>query len=315
VLIGLRWPLLLLVQGALRYLGSPVCPTPSEVDDQLKQVAPELLQSPERRLVLIEKTRDALAVRLYQDEGVLIAEKTIPGVKTCLEQARIVAALLASWTSDVTVSGLPPPALLTVQPAAAPEPRPQEPVAPAVTATVNVDETAHWLGELGAGAGGSIAGNGTAAVALELLAGLYGAKHPFGVQLSFSGTGTRSLTVGDGMAQWQRFAGGVGGSARFGSRTLKLEVDAELLAGLLTASGHGYLVSNSTSTFDAGVALSSRLTWSVAGGFLTWLQVGVSIWPGTQYVQVVSGSTPVDSERIPPVDFWLALGGSIVGGI
>jgi hypothetical protein len=160
-----------------------------------------------------------------------------------------------------------------------------------------------------------VAGNGTFAFGGELLTGLTPGGRPYGGQLTLSGTAARSLTLGDGSARWQRFALGLGGHGTFGAGELKLELGAAFLAGLLYARGTGFLVSRSSTTFDPGIGLSTRLRWDFNRHWLAWLQAGASVWLGSERVQILAGDTAVSSVQIPPLDLFVTLGVSVTADL
>jgi len=134
-----------------------------------------------------------------------------------------------------------------------------------------------------------------------------------GAQLSLAGTGIRSLAVGDGSANWQRFYLGLGGQGVLGSGTLKLELGAAFLFGLLSLSGNGYSESFSSTVFDPGIGASVRVLWRFAPDWASWLQLGASFWLRAQEVQVLAVPTSYTA-RVPPVDLSLSLGLSLIGG-
>ncbi len=141
-----------------------------------------------------------------------------------------------------------------------------------------------------------------------MLAGLGPRGGAYGGQLRLSGTTSRSLAIGPGTARWQRTALSLGGYGSFGAGDWKLELGAELLGGVLSASGTGFLVARSGSTLEAGVAIGPRLRWNFARDWILWAQFEGSLWLKAETVQVLAGSSAVASAQIPSVDASAMLG-------
>ena len=298
-------PLLLsLAQGALRFLGSPQCPDPAAIQTQLRALDPAALDSQELHLVMLESRTDGVQMRSsFDEQGQLLEERLLPGPMSCTEWARFSAAVLATWETDLAVPGrstshAPPVAPLQTWkgPESSPPPALKDP----------------WRWEVGFGISGSLAGNGTFALGGEVLAGLAPPHSPFGGQLILAGTGIRSLAVGDGSTNWQRFYLGLGGDGVLGRGALRLDLGAAFLFGLLSLSGKGYSESLSSLVFDPGVGVSARGLWRFAPAWSAWAQLGGAFWPKAQEAQVLAGATAYTA-RIPPVDFSLTLGLSFVG--
>jgi len=297
--------MLSLAHGALRFLGSPQCPDQASVQAQLRALDPAAVDSPQLHLVMLESRSDGLQVRLFDEQGQLLEERLLPGSMDCTEWARFVAAVLATWETDLAVPGRSAQHAMRavpIQTSKGPEPSP-----------VPAREDS-WRWEVGLGVSGSLAGNGTFAFGGELLAGLAPPHGPFGGQLILGGTGIRSLVIGDGSTNWQRFYLGLGGDGALGSEALKLDLGAALLFGLLSLSGKGYPESFSSSVFDPGIGVAARGLWRFAPAWSTWAQLGASFWLKAQEAQVLAGATAYTA-RIPPVDLSLTLGLSLMGPI
>jgi hypothetical protein len=322
------WLVFTVAHASLRLLGDSHCPAAADVEAQLRLVDPDMLDSTTEHLVVLDRQNDNLRVRLFDADGQEREARSLAGPKTCEEWAQITAALLASWDAkvaspDLPLSGPPPPP--------PPEPRhpalPPAPVAGAATgATVastasNPDSAAaekkgpRFQGEIGVGLLGAVAGNGTLAIGGQLLAGLAPTNHPYGALLTVVGTSSRSLALGDGTARWQRFSMGLGGYGTLGRKRLKLDLGAEFLAGLLSVKGTDFSTSRSSLIFDPGVGLFARFKWTFSRHGLAWLNLGAALFPVAQEVQVLAGTTPVFSARIPPLDFSATLGLSFAGGL
>ncbi len=302
----------LLSLGALRFLGSPQCPDKASIEAQLRAVAPSLLDAATHDLVMLEMREGGLQVRLFDDEGRELADRYLPGPMNCNEWAEITAALLVTWETDLAVPPDVSAPAFSALPATPPRERGSKAPEPAPLKT----PVARWHGEVGVGISGSLASNGTAALGGELWAGLEPPHGAYGGELTLSGTGSRSLPLGDGSVKWQRFVAGLGGHGTLGSSTLKLQLGGAFLFGLLSVGGTGYVEPRSALAFDPGLAISGRAIWRLAPAWLTWAQLGASFWPKRQEVQVLTGTVTVyGTEVIPPVDLSLTLGISLAGDL
>jgi hypothetical protein len=287
----------------LHFIGDSRCPGPAAVDAQLRRIAPGVLEG---KAVQIDTLASGLRVRLFDDGGRLLRERTISGPKTCAQWAQISAALLATWAAALVAPDPP----LSDLPSSVPPP-PAE-AAPSASSRAS---SARWTGELGLGFMGTLANDGSAALALEILAGLTPPRRPYGAQLTLNGTTSRSLPVGDGTAHWQRFALGLGAHGTLGSEELKLEIGAAFLAGLVTSYGSGFPVPSHSADFDPGIAPSVRGRWEFARSWLAWLQIGASFWLKSENVQELSGTTLVHSSQVPPVDLFVTVGLSLTADL
>jgi hypothetical protein len=293
--------ILSIAHGALRFLGNPQCPTAEAVEAQLRALSPASLDGAESHLVLLETRPDGLQMQLFDERGRLLEQRLMPGPMDCEMGARFAAAVLATWETNLAVVGQPNPPAVTTTPAA--------------KATESETPAPHrdpWRWEAGLGLSGFLAGNGTFALGGELLGVLAPPHGAFGGELSLVGTGIRSLTVGTGSANWQRYYLGLGGEAELGHDALRLQLGAAFLFGLLSLSGTGYTESFSSSVFDPGIGVSARAIWRFEPSLAAWLQLGASLWLKAQEVQVLDGANTYTA-RVPPVDLSLSVGLSLVG--
>jgi hypothetical protein len=256
---------------------------------------------------MLETRADGLQVSLFDDQGRQLEERFLPGPMTCAESGRLAAALLATWETSLV-----PPELPAAIPAGSPVVPPQQQAGQPNPAKPGEPR---WQGEIGLGFSGSLASDGAGALGGELLASLGPPSGSYGGELTFAGTGYRSLPVGNGTASWQRFALGLGGYGRLGSGPLKLELGGQFLFAILDSKGQGFATTRTDQAFDPGIGLSSRALWRFAPSWWAWLQLGVSFWPKTQEVQVLTGATTVTATQVPPVDLSLTLGLSLAGGL
>ena len=299
--------LLVLGPAALHFLGDQACPDQASVEAQVRRIDPGAFDRKTRHLALIEPRADGLEVRLFDEDGHLLEQRLLDGSKSCPEWARIAAALLATWETDLAAPDL----AFGDQPSAS-----GTSATPTVASIESVQSGPLSHGpsvqlEVGLGAGGAGAGADSFAAGGEILAGLGPRGGAYGGELTLNATTSRSLAVGAGSAQWQRTALSLGGYGTFGTGGAgewKLELGAAVLGGVLSASGTGFLVARSGSTLEAGVEVMPRLRWNFAPHWLLWAQFGGALWLKAETVQVLTGSSAVSSAQIPSVDASAMLG-------
>jgi hypothetical protein len=112
-----------------------------------------------------------------------------------------------------------------------------------------------------------------------LTAGLWG--RAFGLVLSATGTALHDGALGRGRTTWTRAAVGLGPGYRLGSGSVRLDVRAELLAGLVWARGEGYDVDRSAfaASPGGGAALELSRSW---GSLLFSVGLSAAAWPFAQ---------------------------------
>jgi hypothetical protein len=301
------WPLLALVSGGIHFLGDQACPDRSSAEEQLRRIDPGALQGKPRHFALLEPQAGGLGVRLFDEQGNQLEQRILDGTKSCSDWARIAAALLATWETDLAA----PDQTFADE---APRPRPEEHrLPPAVQLQVVPVAPGRRLQlELGVGAGAASAGASEVAGGGTLLVALGPERRPFGVRLTLEGTTLRGQTVGGGAASWQRTGLSIGGFDAFGNGPWKVELGGALLAGILTARGSGFEVSQSASSLEPGLEICPRLRWDFAREWMAWAQFGGALWFKTETVQVLSGSQAISSAAIPTFDASVTLGLSLL---
>jgi len=293
--------LALLAPTALHFLGDQTCPDRASTEAQLREIDPDALDSKARHFALLEPQPNGLRVRLFDDEGHLLEERLLDGSKSCAEWAKISAALLATWEIDLAAPDFEPARRVLTAAAASPSP---------ITTSQGVRVAARpgaLQAEVGLGLGptAGLTGDASSALGGELMLGLSSRAYLFGGQLVFSGSTARSLSVGGGTAEWQRFALSLGGHGTFTRGDFRLELGAAFLASLLSASGRGFLVASSATAINPGLGVSSRLGWQLTRNWLAWLQGGTSLWLNSE---ILAGSTAVSAAQIPSIDLFATLG-------
>jgi hypothetical protein len=306
VLPGFPILVLALAPGTLRFLGDQACPDNKEVQAEIRRLNPAVLEGTRRHLVLLQLSKDALEVRLFDEDGHLLEERVLRGPETCAGWARTAAVVLVTWEAELIGPAVPLPAF--------PVPEPAPKVAPPVASPrpfVPPEHHAHWLGEIGAGFIGSVASDGMAAPGAEVRASMGPAERRYGGQLTLLVLAPRTVSLAPGSASWERFAVGLGGHLTLGPQRLKVELDADALAGLLVSKGVGFSTTRTATAFDPGLMASARLGWFF-GRWLIWLQVGGVAWLRAEHVQVFGGPSPPASAPIPQAEVLAILGLSLV---
>jgi len=288
-----------LAAGALRVLGSSTCPTPFEVQAQLDRLPPT--GSAERTAVLKSRPsaarRTELLIQVFDERDVLQGERTLPAHDDCGVLAVAVATLLRGLEMDLGEAPppLPPPAATAVE-------RAQK------TAPPSLPRSASF--EIGAAVEGSMALDGTGAVAGLVLASVVLRQSRVWPELSLQFESARSLTLGVGAATWQRFwvAPGVQIDLLRSTR-LWMSAHAGIPLGAAFASGARYDINRSGASFDlaiaSGLRVGLRSPRARAPPFLPWADLWVIGWP-IPHVLSVAGES--GRATLPQVEFEVGLG-------
>lgn len=242
-----------------------------------------------------------VVTRRGRDGGPEQQESVKTGLR-CADAAREIAVILAAWEFQGR------PSLPSVFPArpVPPAPAPILPVAPppspAVTAVATERATApgaatapaRWA--LGLGAGGVLAAS---SVAPSLVGEVtWGRRNGGGLRLGAGATGTQTLTVGTGEANWSRASLSLGGTyATRGERYGGL-VRGDLVAGWWSLGGSGFATNLHGAQRLLGAEVALRGTRGLGAGEL-WLEAAVGLWPGTHTVEVAGAA---GSRSLPTAD-------------
>ncbi len=312
------WLLLpLTVLGALT-LGAPAilvegtanCPTAEQVRQELSKLeppgggpppAPPPPSPPAARVdqapaagppdavrVGIDTVDGELRVRLRGGAETL-AEKRFQAGPSCLELATAAAVVIAAWEADLAsgvllTPGLPPP----LGPGPAVSKAPPAPIE-APPGRLRYELAAGFVASF---AGAGFAPGGTVEAALGL------GRWPLWARLAVTATSTRAEQVGTGEVSWTRVGFGLGPSYLGLRGAWRIEAHLLAVAGLIAASGSGFVQTAGIVDFDPGLRGGLRLGRRLAGG--TALFVGASAlgWPGRQRLHVNGVARPVEPSRL-----------------
>jgi hypothetical protein len=240
-------PFFLAAASAMRIHGSSACPSPEDVGKSLETLG---VVVPSNQSVELENSPQGLRVRLVDQEGSRLAEKSFPKGASCAWLADATAQVLATWENR-------PPSLNLVAPELVADPEPTG-TAQMETATVinPVEPTSSSLPwELGLGAALYYA-NAVQPPGILAFASLGG--RPAFFRLSVDLELDTTVITNSGSQTWNRPALGLGGGYRFEPSFGSFELAAELLMGVLVVNGDGPPPVRLRG-FDAGLRLSGYL--------------------------------------------------------
>jgi hypothetical protein len=159
--------------------------------------------------------------------------------------------------------------------------------------------------EIGIAGVGSISGG--VAPGVGLYAAYGGAESGLGVQLSFYGTGYRTVDgPGTGSTDWTRIVGAIGARYRLSSDELLLDLAANVAGGSYLVHGHGYSMNSSSQSMAVGLGAGARLTWR-RSRLAPWMSIDAVNWLGPHDIVIVGVA---DTRSIPSLDLLLSLGAS-----
>jgi hypothetical protein len=212
--------------------GDSSCPSPAQVARRAAALAD--VGAPAAR-ARVDRSGAALRVRLTDERGGAIAERTLAATGTCDELAEVVAVTLVAWVAELRPERVP-----SLQLPASPQPEPAPP-----------PSLATW--DLGAGVGAGVA-QGGAAVGASVLAAVHAGASGWGVAVRASGAGEREVAVGAYTAAWRRWELAIGPSFQRPLGAWRLAASAGLAAGWLTAEGRNFPRNQSASRFSPGAS-------------------------------------------------------------
>jgi hypothetical protein len=233
------------------------CPRSTEVGARVATLLAGDAAAAPPSLARIEHAGRTLRVRLADERGVAIAERTLPATSNCAEMAEVVAVTITSWLTQ-----LRPERLL---------PLPRLPSAEAQPPTVH----APLAFDVGVGAGASV-GEGGAAPAAGLILSLHTGAGGLGVLARAGGSTGHDVSIGSSTARWRRWDATVGPSYQFLLGRWRLAAGAGFSAGWFSAGGQTFAVNQSAGRFSPGVGALLRLDRPF-GGWSSWLVVGAAI--------------------------------------
>ncbi len=223
---------------------------------------------------------DGLALILRDPQLNVLAHHHFVGPASCEVRALTIAAVIAAWTGDLRSATAPAPVPSLMQP---PPPR------------LDYEVGGEFLASV---AGRSFAPGG---LAYGLLT-----KHRqrWAGRFAIIGTGSRSFALGEGNVAWTRLAVSVGAVVRFFPRRFYLDIQADLLNGLLRTEGSGFSANGVAWAFDPGLSIGVRGGIRFRTGSASF---GVSAfgWPREQRVRVAYLS---EQPTVPRFDIVLSAG-------
>jgi hypothetical protein len=237
--------------------GDSVCPGSAEVAARVSALLAGDAAAGPPSVARIEHAGRDLRVRLADERGVAIAERTLPTTSSCAEMADVVAVTITTWLTQ-----LRPERLLPLPPLPSPDgqwPLPRAPVA----------------FDVGAGVGVSI-GEGGPAPAAGLILSLHAGGGGPGVLARASGSTAHDVRIGAATARWRRWDATVGPSYQFLRGRWRLAAGAGLSAGWISAEGQNFPVNQSVGRFSPGVGALIRLDRPFSG-WSPWLVVSAAI--------------------------------------
>ena len=260
------------------------CPSSRDIESQLSVLLSDTAQP---GTVVVSAATDGLLVDLRPDNLAFAAMRTLTVGSDCEERARAAAVVISTWW-----------------PITGANPRPPEAVA-AVSAEPVATETRERSFRLGAGTYASMVSDGAAVGGRLEAAWVPRWTRGFGLRTSTAFTSSHTSPVGQGQARWSRVTAEIGpayslGHARF---------DAGAAASQFWIRGTGFDVSQKSQGSAFGATLGAQMAWTW-GRVVPWVEVRGYLWPQSQTIYVMDGSTgSKQTHALPHAE--LQLGGGI----
>ncbi|MHB8417478.1 MAG: hypothetical protein ACYDCL_05350 [Myxococcales bacterium] len=288
--------------------GSGRCPSPEAVRARLLA----LLPGSDAR-ARIEGGGDEVRVELLDGAGRVLAARSLPRGRSCAAMVEACAVVLAAAAMRLVPIELPQAPEATPQPAAplppiqaapAPPPPRAEPKTPPPAVAIAVPPTAarsFFVWGLSAALSGTFAGAFSPAAQLLTSAGT--SSGWFG-QVELSAEGARSLPLGAGAVDWQRFALSAGAARRLRLGIVALELAVRGAGSALVLGGHGFGADLNSVAVDPGVELAVRALFG-RGSWRPWLGASGTAWLQPEAAVSRSPSATVD---LPQLEAFASLG-------
>jgi hypothetical protein len=284
-----------LVTGALALAvevdGDARCPRPDEVAARLQPLLADAPPGRPTRIALVREEATAITVRLTEGDGLVIAEKRLPGGRPCAELAETAAVVVAAWDARLW-SGV-----------ALAFDGPLSEASPQTLAFQGAAAGARPLvADLFAGFYLGVDAQSTAP-ALKAGARLARPGRPWAGQVSLAAQGRESQPLGKGQTRWGRLAVGAGPSLRLGNDAWVVRLGLEALAGLLMADGVRYDETRTRFGVDAGADLGASIGRRF-GRLTPWLGMELLGWLRPHQLEVTGAATT----SIPRLQAWFGAG-------
>jgi hypothetical protein len=288
---------------AMRIEGAGSCPAAGDVDGKLTPLlSPGFAAASMDQAVMIEDA-DGLTLSLARTDGKIIARRRLPPARTCSEQAETVAVTLAVWEAQIhpeislrldrlasapSAAAVPPPADRQVMLARSERPAP----AREYTAAIGVAAVGGWQPD-------SVAPGGRIDATLDTVG-----RH-WRPRLALAALANHTVSLPPGEARWWRayVAPGADYVLPVGRRW-QVALGAAGVVGLLTGSGAGFSIDQTTRSIDLGVETMLRTELRL-GAVRPWLGFGLLTWLRRQTLDVTGAAA---STALPRVEPWLGLG-------
>jgi hypothetical protein len=283
------------------------CPSAVAIDQRLRKLVVPVGPGRAADVAHVEVVESRLAVALYRATGEVIADKRLPLQAGCAQRAESVAIVLAAWEAQLGDHAAPvlvPP--VTPPPAGDATAAPPAPaVTPVLVAAAPAARPAGWVFSPGGSLLASIDRDDTALAATAEVA-VSRRSSPFALAGGAMFVSSHTAPVAPGSGSWRRF--GVVLDARGQARRSRLwgEARAGLALTVLNISGSGLPENGSGVALDPGAVVAVRLGL-VQAPAIVWLELGATVWPRRQTVEVRGGGA-VD---LPLVDVLVGLGFSL----
>jgi hypothetical protein len=279
--------------------GGTTCPTPADVARELTELMASVPDDVAQDRALLRSIPGGLHLDLRRDDGARIAERDLSSSGRCADLASAAAVIIATWEVQLQPqrmgrTRLPTTAVSTQAPVTAP-------AAPA-RQTLDLD-----LGGLGSLAGGQWVPGAVLAgswAPRPQLVGLYAA-------VAAAGTRSQDVTVAPGAtASWTRGSLALGSRVRLASELVRADAHAAALGGLLHLAAGGLSTPRSKTVAALGMGAGVRVSpaWRVA---TPWIGVDAQVWPGHEYLQVMTPNGLVSAGELPRFELLLEAGVSL----
>ena len=265
-------PTLLLISGDSQ------CPTTAEVWRRLEPLLPVKPDSAGPDRLEIRAATDGLPrVTLETAEGLPLAERTVPFSTSCDRLADTIAALVASWETELHPAW--EPATATTPHAAE---RPPEAVAVPLVPNrpPNVLSVSPMVGSLGSSAAGLFAPGFLIGASVARVSSRWSGR------VALMGFSPRTLPLGPGQVSWQRltFSMAVARTLQ-SSRPLGLDLQGGVLGGLVRVDGTGFTENSAVTRLDVGVSAGLRAVWR-SNHVQPWIGADLDLWPRAEEARV-----------------------------
>jgi hypothetical protein len=258
--------------------GDSQCPTTAEVWRRLEPLLPVKPDSAGPDRLEIRAATDGLPrVTLETAEGVPLAERTVPFSTSCDRLADTIAALVASWETELHPAW--EPATVTA-PHAAEHPR-EAVAAPLIPSrTANILSVSPMVGSLGSSAAGMLAPGFLIGASVSRVS-----SHWSG-HVSVMGFSPRTLPLGPGEVSWERLTLSVAVARTLQSRRpLGLDLQAGVLGGLVRVDGTGFTENSAVTRLDVGATAGLRAVWR-SSHVQPWIGADLDVWPRAEEARV-----------------------------